>query len=264
MRRKLIRVAFVASVAAATLVAVQGAGAAETTCTGTLTGAHDNVLVPPNTFCTINNATIKGNVKALVDSHIRINNSMVGGDVDGDRAEEVRLINTTVGGSIQAKEGETPNAQGSMSDVAICNTTVTTGNIHVEKMAGSIVIGRTRAPGGCLPNRLHVGNLQVFENLIVQNALNNTGLDLQGNMVGSTDTAGNRRGGDLQVYKNKGTGVKFVQGNNVVNGVIQCYENDPPFTGGPNIGRADPWLSLFPFFVGPNQCMGTSSPFGDD
>lgn len=210
--------------------------------------------------CTINGRIIKGNIKALENSHLAVNNSTVGGDIDGDRAEEVRLITNQIGGNVQIKDGETPN-DGTLvaggSDVALCGNTLATGNIQVEKMRGSIVIGRTvRIPGSCAGNVLETGNIKVEGNEIVMN-LNTTGLDLEGNTLGSMDLAGSRQGGDLQVFKNTGAAPKFVRGNVVWNGVIQCYENQTPFVGGPNTGKADPWMG-FPFF-GPNQCSGTST-----
>lgn len=94
--------------------------------------------------------------------------------------------------------------------MALCGNTLTTGSIQVEKMTGAIVIGRTRPPMGCALNRLETGNIQVSESTIVQHP-NTTGLDLQGNILGSSGLAGNRQGGDPQVFKNAGTAPKFVQ-----------------------------------------------------
>jgi hypothetical protein len=38
------------------------AAAEETTCVGVVTGVHDNVVVPENEHCTLQNATVLGNV----------------------------------------------------------------------------------------------------------------------------------------------------------------------------------------------------------
>lgn len=246
-----------ASVLTVPVAAVSAQPPSETTCVGVITGAHDNVVVPPRATCTISNATVKGNVKALQDSHLWVNMSTVGGNIDGDKAEEVRLTANTIGGNVQIKEGEAPEDGQFGSDVVLCANTLTTGNVHVEKMNGSIVIGRVRA-GGCLPNTISVGNIIVQENIIPQGRF--AGLDLEGNTIGFVDQDGGRHGGNLQVFKNVGPGMKFVTANTVVNGVIQCYENSQPFVGGPNFGRApDQPPPLMPL-AGPNQCFGTPTP----
>ena len=42
--------------------------------------------------------------------------------------------------------------------------------------------------------------------------------------------------GNVQVFKNAGEGRKTVQ-NNQVGKDLQCFENTPPFVGGPNVAQ---------------------------
>jgi hypothetical protein len=96
------------------------------------------------------------------------------------------------------------------------------------------------------PNFVNNGNIKVEDNFLM------AGEPLR---IGVAQIAN----GNLHVFKNKGVIPKIVTNNNVTNGDIQCYENDPPFTGGPNTGRAPnqpPFM--VPPLTGQNQCSGTS------
>jgi hypothetical protein len=192
-------------------------------CVGARTGGtFDNLVVPPGMTCRIRNATVKGNVTALENSILSMEDMTIGGNVVGDKAETVQVesgfTGTKIGGSIQIKEGEVPN--NSSFDVFLCGITLTDGNIQVEKMTGSILIGCQSGP-----NIVSKGNIKVEENVIVPFA--GEGLRIGFNTVGQ----------NLQVFKNRNApGVmapKTVQ-NNTAGESIQCKENDLPFLGTPN------------------------------
>jgi hypothetical protein len=212
-RYRVTVLALAALLAAGLLAAVlaKPAWADDTLCVGTLTGPHDNVVVPPGATCTLLNAQVQGSVKALEDSELRGGVNTVQGNVIGDKAEVVIFNASTVRGNIEIKEGEDDNPG---RDVDIFNTTVQEGNIKVEKMTGDITVEES-----------HVlkGNIQIFENLISGTIF---GLDII-----RSDTAQ-----DLQVFKNKGPEPKTVTGNTVGQN-LQCFENDPPFEGGPNTAQ---------------------------
>ena len=110
---------------------------------------------------------------------------------------------------------------------------VVSGNVQIEKMTGTVA---TQAP------TIEKENVQFVDNVIPANEI----LFIDQNTI----TAGK-----LQVFKNKGPDGKFVRSNTVVNGVNQCFENDTPFFGAGNVGRAP---DQPPFLLtGHNQCMGT-------
>ena len=181
-------------------------------CAGLLTGPHDNVVVPPGATCVLNNAQVKGNVKALEDSQLfSISGTTVQGSVFGDKAEVVQFSNSTVRGNIEIKEGEV-NDQG-LLDVFLQRTTVQEGNVKIEKMTGEVLV---------INNDVHKGNLQLFENLPAAPA----GMRVLFNEVAQ----------DLQVFKNRGPATKQVAGNTVGEN-LQCFENDPPFIGQSNVAK---------------------------
>jgi hypothetical protein len=101
------------------------------------------------------------------------------------------------------------------------------------------------------PNEVDNGNVTIQENVIVTGVPPASGMHIDSNQIAN---------GNLHVFKNVGMGAKDVVFNNVLNGDIQCYENDPPFVGGPNMGRApnQPPI-MFPPLNGDNQCVGTST-----
>jgi hypothetical protein len=73
-------------------------------CVGALTGPHDNVVVPPGALCYLNNAQVKGNVKALENSRLvggNLGPNTVQGSVYGDKAEIVQFNRSTVRGNIE-------------------------------------------------------------------------------------------------------------------------------------------------------------------
>ncbi len=102
MRRYHSLLALVAS-AAVMLVIAPDASAASTVCVGTITGVHDNVVVPGQTSsCRRHRSRI---VEALEDSRLRISSSNVSGNVERTKADMVQILNSIVGGNIAAKEG---------------------------------------------------------------------------------------------------------------------------------------------------------------
>jgi hypothetical protein len=218
------RILYVVLVAVGATVSFIPASAAanDFTCVGlVIGGTYDNVVVPQGASCTIFSATITGSIKALPDSALDVRTSEIAGNVHGDKAEDFFVVTNTIGGNVEVKEGEASSAS---LDVLVRGNTFrkgplvtlnpgpfTWGNIKVEKMRGDIFVDQN----------MGVQNIQLQENLVVLAA--NEELRLQGNSVA----------GNAQVFKNKGTGDKFVTGN-TVGGNLQCTENDPPFVGGPN------------------------------
>jgi hypothetical protein len=177
----------------------------DTRCTGTLTGTFDNVVVPSGATCTLQGATVNGNVNALENARLFVSATQVRGNVEGDKASVVQVTGGTVGGNIQIKEGNSPSDLGA---AVTGGTVVTTGDIQIEKMRTSRVL----VSGA----RVEKGNIQITENDA------STSLEILGNTVAQ----------NLQVFKNRG-GNKVVS-SNTAGQAIQCKENTSPFTGGPN------------------------------
>jgi hypothetical protein len=202
------------------LLATTSAVADDTHCIGALTGTFDNVVVPPAARCTISDSTVRGNVKALENSQLVIQQSNIRGNVEGDKADLVQVNSSMVRGNILIKEGGpavAPFPAGAVicltnvCEALVFVTTVEEGNVQIEKMTGDAVVSFAR---------ILKGNAKVEDNFIpAGDAL----------AVLATPIAQN-----LQVFKNKGPGTfKQVTGNTVGES-IQCFENDPPFVGGPN------------------------------
>lgn len=239
-------------------------GGSDFQCTGVATGTFDNVVVPSGAFCALIDATVKGNVKALENSSLIMRRTTVGGNVDvasrgtlgsgavlssstvkgnikalensqlemsgmtisgnveGDKATLVDLFSEAgrnlVGGNIQIKEADFA--------VRVCGTDLPQGNIQLEKNTGLVLVGDPSCGGGLLGgNTLPKGSIKVEENTIPADRR----LTIEGNSVGE----------NVLVVKNQGPGTKLVQ-NNTVGQNLQCFENEPPFVGGPNTaGKAE-------------------------
>jgi hypothetical protein len=175
-------------------------------CTGVLSGTFDdNVIVPVGATCTLTDATVRANVKALENARLFVIESHVTGNVEGDKASVVHVTGGTVEGNIQIKDGTSPGEVGAL----VAGTLVPEGDIQIEKMrTGEILVEGAR---------VLKGNLQVVENEV--------GAPLH---LVTNEVAGN-----LQVFKNRGMGDKLVR-DNTVSQDLQCKENSSPFVGGPN------------------------------
>lgn len=182
----------------------------DTPCAGPLTGMFDNVIVPPGETCTLSNSLVTGNVKALEDSRLVMINNDVRGNVIGEKADVVRMVDNTVGGSISIKEG----GPGGGVEVLLLENALTNGNLEVEKMIGSIEVDHNTVNG----------NIKVADNL----------------SPGGQRFAirANNATENIQVFKNRGPDplVRFVI-ENIVGEDLQCFDNDLPFIGGPNVAQ---------------------------
>jgi hypothetical protein len=204
-------------------------------------GSFDNVVVPEGGRCFMQFSEVRGNVTALPDSLLTIIRTNVGGNILGDKADMVQVAGgNTIGGDIHIKEGG-PNTVAAQ-EVLIGGNTLTNGDIVVQKMKieQGLLVGFTGE--NYLPN----GNVTVEDNVIVAGTAPSAGMRIDSQQIAK---------GNLHVFKNTGPGAKSVMSNNVVNGDIQCYENEAPFVGGPNTGRAPNQPP--PFMSGRNQCFGT-------
>jgi hypothetical protein len=212
-------------VLSAMLVAPGAAVADDTRCIGALPAdTYDNIIVPRDSLCVLQGSVVRGSIKIEQNARLVAIYNEIRGNVEGDKAELLQMTANTVGGNVFIEKGETPGDGG--FDIYLCGNTLTQGNIQVEKIQGSIVIGDPEPSVAypCAPNNVQKGNIKLEKNLAVPFAgMPTSGLVIRGNQVG----------GNLQVFKNEGPASKTIQGN-VVNQDLQCFENDPVVVGGPN------------------------------
>jgi hypothetical protein len=239
-------------------------------------GVYDNIIVPKGGTCWIlgDSATISirgnvtafqgsrlfmrqvgvgGNVKGLADSVVQISalpgRTEIGGNVVGEKTDylELQFSGNIVRGDVHVTgRGRVPAADADVG-VNICGLILPNGNIEVEKMTVAnfgIYVSNAFCSALTFVNN---GTVKVEDNHILGNAVLDVGEQIIAN-------------GNLHVFKNTGPGMKSVQFNSVQNGDIQCYENENPFVGGPNQGRAPKsvFVTMFPPVTAPNQCFGTS------
>jgi hypothetical protein len=229
MSRKLPGTSAALAVATAVLVTPSVATAGDSECVGTLTGPHDNVVVPPGAVCTLAGATVLGNVKALERSTLFVFASAVRGDVQGDKAREVRVqFESQVDGDVQVK-GTDP---GSFNAVDI-NVRVG-GDVQFEDGEGTVFIDAARIAGDVEVTK-YAGRVEVEFNTVAGE------VKIQENVIGpeGMSVVQNQVAGNMGVFKNTGPGEKHVV-SNMVRQNLQCFENAPPFVGGPNVaGKAE-------------------------
>jgi hypothetical protein len=208
MKTRVLVVALLVSIA--TLVAAPNAWADDTTCVGLVMGVHDNVVVPPGATCTLTSSTVAGSVLVQENAKLFAQFNMVQGNIIGDKAEVMDLDSNTLFGVISITEGDFNDPE---LDVRLVANDVRLGGIKVEKMTGEIVVGV--AGHGNSVNR---GNIFLQENRPVAH------FEVNDNTVGQ----------NIQVFKTFGPGVPKTVVNNRAGENLQCFENDPPFIGGPN------------------------------
>lgn len=163
---------------------------------------------------------LRGDVKVGENSTLDVLDSTILGNVVGDKARNVQVVSSTVGKNIVHKESTGPV-------VFICGTTVEEGNIEIEKLQSIFVtVGDEEFCSGFGGGNLVLkGNIKVSENNLISAIIG--GIRVDQNSVPE---------GNIQVFKNTGEGPKTVQ-NNVVGKNLQCFENSPPFVGGPNFAQ---------------------------
>jgi hypothetical protein len=199
------------------------AAAGDTRCRGALAGTFDNVVVPKNADCVLTGSTVAGNVTVRRGASLFSESNDIAGNVEGDEPRFVGSRLDRIGGNFDVTGATGPGFVFLVFNVNVfvCGSTLTNGNIAVEKSrGGTVAVGTTTTPF-CTGNQV-AGNVMVQENLIPAFELMFVHL--------------NNVGGDLQVFKNRGMGSKSVQFNNVRENV-QCKENDVPFVGGPNFAQ---------------------------
>ena len=172
-----------------------------TTCTGSMTGGtYGSIEVPAGASCTLTDVTVTGQVMARPDSALTVFSSDLKA-VHGLKAEIVRLFDNTISGNVHIHHGDTND---SGQDIVLEGNTVG-GQVHIHHNVGTIRVQDNAVKG-------HILIQHNYSHLII------------------TD---NSVGKNLQVMKTTSSDQKDVTGNAVA-GQLHCFDNEAPFTGGPN------------------------------
>jgi hypothetical protein len=195
------------------------------TCDGVFTGAtYDDVVVPRDGNCTLVGATVNGNVKALEGAYVQATGTSIGGNVQADgaqtlfvdtgskvsgtikafRTSQVFVFNARVVGEIEVRR--------SSDTVQICGTTVTKGDIEVERSNRDILIGDPLAID-CAGNLVKRGNVEINHNSTIVEFV------IRGNTITK---------GDLEVIGNTGPVPKVVE-DNIGGDRLKCSGNSGSF-----------------------------------
>jgi hypothetical protein len=160
---------------------------------------------------------LRGDVRAGQNSTILAADIIILGNVVGDKTSQVVVISSTVGKNIVLKEGTGAGA-------LICGTTVEEGNIEIKKLqSDDLLVGDEE-----LCARNFGGG-----NLVLKGGIKVSGNTITGELGVDQNSVPE---GNIQVFKNTGEGTKTVQFNEVGKN-LQCFENSPPFVGGPNVAQ---------------------------
>ncbi len=194
-------------------------------CDQTVNGGtiSQNITVPNNATCILNNVTVTGNVNANTNSYFEANgstihgningyqsltlyvwgNSVVDGTVSGSYTPQVFVYDSTVGKNIGAFNASAPG----YGHFQVCGTTVGR-EIGAAFMGPDILIGDPAA--GCAGNTTQTNDILVAYNKA----------DSEVHVIGNTAVAG-----DINIYNNTGVGDFQIHANNAPYGDIFCSGN---------------------------------------
>ncbi|MGN5762877.1 hypothetical protein ACNQO6_00805 [Acinetobacter calcoaceticus] len=78
------------------------------TCNSTIdNNTLSDLTIPAGATCTVNNASIEGDVNIQKDASLILNSSSVQGSIQANQAKAVRLINSSVSGDVHAAQTTT-------------------------------------------------------------------------------------------------------------------------------------------------------------
>jgi hypothetical protein len=272
MRRPVVAVA---SASAVLLLSAAPAAADDTECVGILPpGAYDNIVVPEGAHCEMVGVQVKGNVIVKPGASAAIQESTVDGNVEGSRVDWVQAaVDTEIGGSFKVEEALDPviftgvagvtirgsfsvarsragaNMLGSVDGNAIVTDSggvnvqvigAVGGTVHVSRNTAAFINTSSILVGGNLivTDNATEGILQVADNDIAGfgEVLASGNLEVKRNAAGDLDITDNDVNGNATVSENLGPGAKKVVANRVAE-KLECFDNHPPFVGGPNTAR---------------------------
>ena len=201
-------------------------------CDGTAQGliVNGSLTVPEGGSCTLEDSTVRGDVKVRSDGFFHGSNtnirgdvkgkraqtifldggSSVRGDVKGDRTSQVFVFASSVNGEIDVTRAD--------DKVNVCGNTVQ-GDIEVERSGRDILVGDPDAVD-CPGNTVKRGDVEVEDNFT----------DVELIVRGNTILRGN-----LDVKRNTGPSDKFVE-DNIGGNRLDCKGNSDLFVASDNTG----------------------------
>lgn len=207
------------------------ASAATFNCNEVITGGtFDNVVVPRDGSCTLNDSTVTGDVKVKRNAFFQATNTDIAGKVSADDALTLFIdTDSTVGRSVRADDtaqvfifnatvGRGIDVDDAAEVVQICGTTVTKGDVEVRDSGFDILVGDPQAVG-CAGNTVSDGDLELRRNRAEIEFV------VRGNTIAD----------DLEVKGNRGSVEKFVE-DNTGGDELECWGNEEPFTASGNTG----------------------------
>jgi hypothetical protein len=177
----------------------------------------------------------------------------VEGDLTVNGAQFVFFEFGLVGGSIDVRrvDGADIVVRGMhiAGNVRIRDSVVTLIEVDQNEIAGSVEVSKNVIDSILFFSNAITGDVDVTENVLdspfqslIQNNRVAGNLTAEDNLLLATLQFGiveNSVGADLSVIRNRGPEPKTVA-NNIIAATLRCFDNDPPFVGGPNTaGRAE-------------------------
>jgi hypothetical protein len=218
------RVLLLLALAASSLVVVVGPGVAanDTPCTGTLTGVHDNVVVPEGQTCILAGAVIGGNLfvrpQARLSDLTAAPNNVVG-NLFAERAQRVSLRRTHVVGDADLKRTDTILQGDASGGLGVDPQFRVGGDLLIEEAPGAFI--HFIRVGGDL-DVIKVNSLSSFSVLGVSVSQN---LNVRDSSAFQVPVRQSQVGGSLQVQNNTARGGGLVVRLNDVAGNVEVRDN---------------------------------------
>ncbi len=157
-----------------------------TLCTSTLTGLHDNVVVPEGATCALLDATVSGNVEVKRSGAVTIaGKTTIRGNVQSDAGRYVRVFGSmvTIGGNVEIKKAVEWSGYEAGTQIL--------GNFQYEENSGTLL-----ANGGVIHRNFqfskNTGSGTISGNMIHQNL--ECKENVPGPVGGGNVVAGNKEG----------------------------------------------------------------------
>ena len=188
-------------------------------CTGTISDEtiNTNLIVPPNTSCTLKNVTVTGNVDVEQGASLKTNPSPT--------------QKVTINGNVVANQCKSVDLSGNASNHGPISIG---GNVSIQNCTGNASLAKSKTIGGnvvCSGNAsCEVDHSTIQGNLTVDNNNSST----RGNDISTTTVSGNVDFSGNTASAKPGFGNTIF--STTIGGNLNCINNTPPATneGAPN------------------------------
>ena len=213
-RSALVASAALAVAGASVAGAAPSQAAVPVVCTTTMTGTYPAIDVPAGATCTLDGATVKGNVKVGIGSTLLTKGADIKGNTMGKLAARVEILDTNVWGQIHFTRTAGPITIG----VAGCKVDpVAGGNINLQNNFGPIAICQMTVRNNIILHNNHK-SIGVFDNRVGNN------IQAIGNHSNAIRLRNNVMRGNLLVHSNVVAKQLQIQ-DNTIGGNGNCLGN---------------------------------------